>query len=523
MTQQPVRRLAAIFSADAVGYSRLMAEDEARTVETVERYRDEMSGLVRKYAGRVVDTPGDNLLAEFATATDATQAAVEIQKRLADLNAELAKQRKMDFRIGIHLGEVRVEGSRLYGDGINIAARIEGLAEPGGVWVSGAIYEQVQRNADFVFQDQGTRRVKNIPTPIRVYRALWQSNETPDLIASSPQDLGPVVAVLPFVNLSTDSDQEFFADGMTEEIINALGQIKEIRVIARTSVFSFKNSDADIAAIGARLKATTVVEGSIRKAGDRLRINVQLVDVAGGHQLWSEHYDKTLDDVFEIQDDIAATVVRKVRPQLLLGSAESLVSRQTKSQEAYELYLRASERLARLDRWDTRTAIEMLKDATSLDPDYANAWARLGYGCCQMCFSFESDEHWHQRATKAIDRAFELDPTNAEANCAHARLLWSPQAKFDHAPALRALNRAIERQPGMHFAHLIQGAVLIHVGLFEEAERALAQALVREPDNAFTLNVLAQARNFQGDLDAADEYYSKSRRVDPSFPYNVTG
>ncbi len=521
MPDRPQRRLAAILSADAAGYSRLMADDESATVATLERYRGIMGSAVAQHEGRVVDAPGDNLLAEFPTATEAVLCAVEVQHRLAKHNAALAKRRRMDFRIGIHLGEIREQGGRLYGDGINIAARLESLAEAGGVSVSSAVHEQVQGKSRLIFADQGEQRLKNIPRPIRMYRVRWEPAELPGPASADTPNPTPAVAVLPFANLSADPDQEFFADGMTEEIINALSQVKGLRVIARTSTFSFKGAGADIATIGAKLHATAVVEGSVRRVGDRVRITAQLTDVAGGHHLWSERYDRSLADIFEIQDEIAATVVRTIRPKLLDTLGGRLVTRPTDNQEAYELYLRASERLARINHWDTHKAIEMLRGATGLDPRYADAWARLGNACCQMSFSFEPEAGWHERAEDAVRRAFALEAENAEANFAQGLLLWNPRAGFRHRPTLRALQRALAAQPGLHRARVWRGIVLLHVGLFEEAEQDVREALAAEPENAHALNMMGQLSAFRGRPEEAEDWYNRSESIDPDFDYNL--
>jgi adenylate cyclase len=520
MAPQVERRLAAILSADVVGYSRLMAEDESATVDAVTAYREQVEVLVRQHRGRLVDFTGDNFLAEFPTATEALSCAVEIQGVLQVRNAGVVADRRMQFRIGIHVGEIRVEEERIYGDGVNIAARLEGRAEPGGICVSGAVYEQVKGRARISFEDLGEQRLKNISAPVQAYSARW--SEPAGIEAGSPAiaQSEPSVAVLPFVNMSRDPDQEYFADGMAEELINALTKVEGLRVIARTSAFSFKGTSADIATIGEKLNVSAVVEGSVRKAGDRLRITAQLIDVAGGHHLWSEVFDRSLEDVFQIQDEIARTIVRTIKPKLLGDSAAPLVSRPTESQEAYELYLRAVERIGRFDRWDTRTAIEMLKDATSIDPDYTDAWARLAVACSQMDPYFDSDPRWHEEAARAVERAFELDPDSAEVQFAHSRVLWTPAKGFQNHAALRALQRALELQPGSQQLRLWLGVVLIHVGLLDEGREALGAALAAEPDDAVTLNCLGQAAFYGGAYEEADDYYERARAASATFLMN---
>ncbi len=509
------RRLAAILSADVVGYSRLMAEDESATVGTVTAYREQVEMLVPQHRGRVVDFTGDNFLSEFPTATDAVSCAVEIQSVLAARNADVAADRRMEFRIGVHLGEIRVEGDAIFGDGVNIAARLEALAEPGGLCISATVRDQVRRQSRLSFQDLGGQQLKNIPDPVQVYRVLWSDGSTPVARPAPAAPNEPSVAVLAFENMSPDPDQEFFADGMSEELINALTQVEGLRVIARTSAFSFKGQNVDIRTIGQKLNVSTVVEGSVRKAGNRLRISAQLIDVAGGHHLWSEVYDRSLDDVFEIQDEIARTIVMMIKPKLLGDAAKPLVTRSTESQEAYELYLRASDRISTFERWDTRTAVEMLKDATRIDPNYADAWGSLSRACTQMDFAFESDRDWAEQAERAIQRAFELDPDNAEALFARGRMLWSPRQGFQHTLALRSIRKARELQPGSHEPRVWQALIFLHVGLLDEAQERLREALAIEPDHALTHSFISQASLYQGRLDEAREHMDRALAADP--------
>ena len=521
MTSETVeRKLVAILSGDVVGYSRLMAEDEEGTVRALKEHRRLIDERVRAHRGRVFGSAGDSVVAEFSSPVEAVRCAVEIQSKIEESNLDLPEERRMRFRIGVNLGDVVVEGENLLGDGVNIAARLQGLAEPGGLYVSGAVHEQVKRRTQLTFEDLGAKQLKNIPDPVRVYRVLGSAPTQPATEPASAAQSPPSIAVLPFVNMSADPDQEFFADGMSEELINALTQVEGLRVIARTSAFSFKGTNADIATIGAKLKVSAVVEGSVRKAGNRLRIAAQLIDVAGGHHLWSEVYDRSLDDVFEIQDEIARTIVTTIRPKLLPDSAAPLVKRSTESQEAYELYLRAVDRSSNFERWDTRTAIEMLKDATSIDPGYADAWARLALACTQMDFVFEPDRDWNERAEEAVHRAFELDPDNAEAQFAHGRMLWSPRQGFQNGPALRSLKRAREMQPGSHQACLWQSLIFQHVGLLDEAWKGLAAALALEPDDPMTLACVSQTALSQGRYDEAQEYMDRALAVAPTFWLN---
>jgi TolB-like protein/tetratricopeptide (TPR) repeat protein len=511
------RRLVAILSADIVGYARLMAEDEEATVQSLRGDREQIELLLRQHRGRLVDFTGDNFLAEFSSVVEALRCAVQIQRALRARNADLRSGRRMLFRMGLHLGDVRVEGPQLFGDGVNVAARLEALAQPGGICVSGSVYEQVRSVAGLSFHDRGAQPLKNIPDPVRVYAVQWA--EPAQLEPSAREPDRPAVAVLPFVNMSPDPDQEYFADGMAEEIINALAKVNGLRVISRTSAFAFKGTNADIATIGSRLNVSTVVEGSVRKAGDRLRITAQLVDVAGGHHLWSEVYDRPVQDVFEVQDEIARTIVRTIKPKLLGDPYKPLVSRATESRAAYELYLRAGDIIALQNPWDTRTAIAMLEGAVVDDREFAGAWARLAHGCCQMANHFEPEPRWHRRTDEALERALALDPANAEARVVEGRVLWSPRRGFRSREALLALEDALRLQPGSPAARTWHSLILLHVGLMAEAGEGLAEARAAEPGNPRVLTFIGQNLFFEGRIEEAQDQLSRAFAVDPTSFY----
>jgi adenylate cyclase len=517
MAETAVRRLAAILSADIAGYSRLMAADEASTVRTVTAYRDEVGEQVREHGGRLVDFIGDNFLAEFPTATSALSGALEIQRSLRQQNDSLPPAQRMEFRVGVHVGEIREEGERIFGSDVNVAARIEGVAERGGICLSAAAHEQVRRLPGVGFEDLGEQRLKNIPDPVRLFRARETPSDGPAPMVGPSDGRDASVAVLPFVNMSADPNQEFFGDGMAEELINALTRIEGLRVIARTSAFSFKGTAADIATIGQRLGVAAVVEGSVRRSGDRIRITAQLVDVAGGHHLWSESYDRRLTDVFDVQDEIAATIVRTIRPKLVPEGR--LVPRGTESAEAYELYLRAGERIQRIDRWETRTAIEMLRDATERDPDYADAWARLGEAYTAMGTQFDSDPRWYARAEEAIERALALDQSCAEAHQAHGRLLWTPGRGFQNHDALCAVGKALELQPGSHDARYWHSTILLHVGLLEEAREGLSEVLAARPGDPMVLNLMASVAVYQQRYEEARDWMERALHAGPTNRY----
>ncbi len=306
MTEERAKRkLSAILSADVKGYSRLMGEDEFGTVRTLEAYREMIVEVIRNYSGRVVDSPGDNVLAEFSSVVDAVECAVEIQKELKVTNSELPQNRRMEFRIGINLGDVIEEGERIYGDGVNITARIEGLAEAGGICISRSVYDQVKNKIALGYEYLGEHDVKNISEPVPVYRILIEPDVSV-LKTSKRYKLSnkPSIAVLPFDNISGDPEQEYFSDGITEEIITALSKVPKMFVIARNSTFTYKGKPVKVQQVSKELGVKYVLEGSVRKAGNRVRITAQLVDAITGHHLWAERYDRDLEDIFALQDEI---------------------------------------------------------------------------------------------------------------------------------------------------------------------------------------------------------------------------
>ena len=327
------RKLTSIFSADAVGYSRLMGDDEAATVRTLTSYRNVISALIKQHNGIVIDSPGDNLLAEFASVVDAVQCAVAVQKELSARNDELPENRRMHFRIGINLGDVIQEDNRIYGDGVNIAARLEGLAEPGGICISGIVFEQVENKLPLEYNYIGAHSFKNISKPVKVYRLLVNGDD-------SSRDFGiehetvdkPSIAVLPFVNMSGDPAQEYFCDGLTDHLITGISKYPNLIVIARNSAFTYKGRMVKVQQIGQDLGVRYVLEGSVQRSGERVRITSQLIDTKTGHHLWADDFDRDLVDIFDLQDEIAMEVLRALEKT----GGQSLNS------ELYPLFFRRS-------------------------------------------------------------------------------------------------------------------------------------------------------------------------------------
>jgi adenylate cyclase len=353
------RKLAAIFTADVEGYSRLMGRDEVGTLRTLTAYRVITDRLIAAHRGRIFSTAGDSLVAEFASAVDAVECAVEVQDAVAKENADRPAAEQMWFRVGIHVGDIIVQGGNLFGDAVNIAARLEALAEPGGICISGAVRDHIGTNLSVEFVDLGPQQVKNITQPIRAYRIGGKSLPTvpPGLSSSLPLPDKPSIAVMPFQNMSGDPEQEYFADGMVEEIITALSRIRWLFVIARNSSFTYKGQSVDVKQVGRELGVRYVLEGSVRKAGGRVRITAQLIDAQSGTHLWADRFDGSLEDVFDLQDKVAVSVAGIIEPTLQRAEMRRSANRPTTDLTAYDLYLRALASRRCADRSGSRVTL----------------------------------------------------------------------------------------------------------------------------------------------------------------------
>jgi TolB-like protein/class 3 adenylate cyclase len=375
------RRLAAILAADVAGYSRLMGADEEGTLERLKALRRELlDPKIAEHHGRIVKTTGDGLLVEFASVVDAVRCAVAVQQAMPERNAGISTDNRIEWRIGINLGDVIVEGDDLYGDGVNIAARIEALADPGGVFVSNTVHDHVRDRLPFVFEDLGEQQVKNIARPVRVYRVRYA---VPAAEAAAPPALPlpdkPSIAVLPFQNISGDPEQEYFVDGMVEEIITALSRIRWLFVIARNSTFTYKGQAVDVKQVGRELGVLYVLEGSVRKAGQRVRITGQLIDATTGAHLWADRFDGSLEDVFELQDKIAVSVAGVIEPALQAAEMRRSAARPTTDLTAYDLYLRALAIIWPITKERLFEALGLLEQSIVIDPYYGPAlsWATI--------------------------------------------------------------------------------------------------------------------------------------------------
>ena len=461
MPPEVERRLVAILSADVVGYGRLMAADEQATVRTITAYRNEISNLVGDHRGRVVDATGDNELAEFPTALDAVECAVEIQKVLKVRNEGLTEKRRMVFCIGVHMGDVTVEGERIYGDGVNIAARLEALSEAGGVCVSGAVHEQVRRRTSLQWNDLGEQSVKNIPDTIRVFRLLDEAPVGAKATSTVESDR-PSIAVLPFANMSPDPDNEYFSDGLTEEIIADLSKIRAVRVISRTSIMQLKGSDKDVRTIGRQLNVRFLLEGSVRKAGNSLRITAQLIDAEDDVHLWAEKYDGTLDDVFDIQERVSREIVDSLEIELTPHDDRQIAARPISDTRAYEYYLRAKHEISSFTEEGLGRAVDLLLRALEVVGENPLLYSALGIAYCQHVLSHvKLEEQYLRKAEECAGQVFQLAHESAEG---HYLLGLTWFARGEAQKAGDAFKRALALDPDHADALLYRSGVLLNAG-----------------------------------------------------------
>jgi adenylate cyclase len=444
------RKLAAILAADVVGYSRLMQQDDQATLQALNERRALFSERVTGHGGRIVNAPGDSILSEFASVANAVECALDIQRALAKRNAELPEHRRMQFRIGINVGDVLVDAAGIYGDGVNIAARLESLSAPGGICVSKLVRDQVKHRFTLDFEDLGEQTVKNIAEPVRVFRILLEARAAVVVPPASEAALTlpdkPSIAVLPFTNMSGDAEQEYFSDGATEDIITELSHFRELFVIARNSSFVFKGQSIDIVDVAKKLGVQYVLEGSVRKVGKRVRITAQFVDAIAANHLWAERYDRDLEDIFAVQDEVVRTIVATLAGRLEHAVRERAKRKATTSLKAYECLLRAREHYYIWTSRDNRMAREMFEQAIALDAAYAAAYAGLAKthymdwvsGWCRDCASSLSSFFDNAERSVALDDADSR--THTALGSAHLFRREHDQARhhFERALALNA-------------------------------------------------------------------------------------
>lgn len=483
------RKLAAILYADVAGYSRLTGEDEEGTHRRLRKYLDVLSAAITEHHGRVVHYAGDAVLADFGTATEALACAADIQRQLADKNTNLSVERKVEFRIGVNLGEVIEDRDDIYGDGVNVAARLEGLAEPGGICVSESVRAAVGNKLDLVYESKGEQFVKNIAEPIRAYCVSHPGSSDSagtDPVASSRASEKPSIAVLPFTNMSGDPEQEYFSDGITEDIITDLSRFRMISVASRNSSFSYKNTKPKIQNVAAELSVDYVLEGSVRKARNRIRVTAQLVDGVTANHVWAERYDRSFDDIFDVQDELTRTIVATISRRIETDLLERAQRKPPDNMDAYAYVLQGRERLKRRDRESTARARKCFEDAIKLDPDYGVAWAELA-GVCMYEWNgawTSSPEESLRTGLQYAQKAFSLDPNDPRIVL---RLGFNQFFAGHLEPALQLFKRALELNPHDSEALCRVGLALTFLGRHAEAIDHLEQALELDPfGNSFT-------------------------------------
>ncbi len=522
------RKLTAILSADVIGYSRLMRDDEEATVRDLATRRILITEIIQQHHGRVVDSPGDNILAEFASVVDAVNGAIKFQDELKKTNTGIAQDRRMEFRIGINLGDVIEEEERIYGDGVNIAARVEGLSAAGGISISGTVYEHIKDKLSLGYHYLGEQNVKNIPEPVRVYWLLtdpedagtmigaekpkvgkwrwavlgaiaiiilvagmyttWNYGQRPTVEVASVESMAlplpdkPSIAVLPFDNLSDDPEQDYFSDGITEDLIVDLSKISGLFVIARNSVFVYKGKPVKIAEVGRELGVRYVLEGSVRMADNKVRITAQLVDASTEGHLWAQRYDRDLKDIFSLQDDVTQRIVAALAVKVTEDEQKRLLRRYTDNMEAYDYYLRGLEYFSKLTKETNILARQMLQLAIDLDPQFAAAYALLG-----LAHSQEWTQGWSQDP-QPLEHAFEL------------------------------AQKAIALDETLPLGYAVLGEVYLHKKKHEKAIAAQQKAIALSPNDADGIAGLGGILTWAGRPEETIGLAKKAMRLNPRYP-----
>jgi adenylate cyclase len=516
------RKLTAILCADVHGYSRLMGENEEATVRTLSAHRRIIDGLIEQHHGRFVNSAGDSVLAEFGSVVNAVDCAVEIQATLKAENASLPPERWMEFRIGVNLGDVVVDGEQIYGDGINVAARLESLAEPGGIYISGKVHEEIRNKLALKCEDLGEQRVKNIAEPVRVFRVLPEAGaaatrktqrvqrkyvrrgafsmaglaiiaaivvlvqhvslKPPRTSASIPPAQSPAlplpdkpsIAVLPFANLSGDPQQEYFSDGITDDLVTDLSRVPGLFVIDRGSTFAYKGKPAKVQEVGRELGVKYVLEGSARKTADRVRINVQLVDASTGDQVWTQRYDRKLRDIFALQDEIVQSLVATLNLQLTVLQQGWFLPQRTKNLEAYDYFLRGFESILNPTPDSLAKSRKMFEKAVELDPGYANAYGALAFSYLEgYIWQFDKDPAVLDRAAESVDKAIALDDSDSDAYAVRG---WIEAEKDQHDRAIADGKQAVSLDPNSAFAWLALADINTILWAASKPEEVLACA-----------------------------------------------
>jgi adenylate cyclase len=496
------RRLAAILVADVVGYSRLISVDEVGTLAGLKVRRTEvLEPLVARHKGRIVKLMGDGVLVEFASAVNAVQCAVDVQAAMASANEALAEDRQIIFRMGVNLGEVVVEGDDIFGDGVNVAARLEAICEAGGVCLSDSVHRQIRGKIDLIFEDLGEQNLKNIAEPTRAYRTISATSASTSASVHHPASTKPSIAVLPFANLSGNPEQEYFADGITEDIITELSRFSSLFVIARNSSFQYRNKSQDMKKVGRELGARYLVEGSVRRLGPHIRITAQLIDATTGRHLWAERYDRRIEELFDVQDEVVRAVVTSSEHRIADSEAEQIARRPPNNWVAYDFFLQARRHLRQYEHYDKAEA--PLLRALELDPTLAEAYAMLTH--------VEMGKYWKDYDNSHIDKAYRYARQSLSVNANQSEghnamsLVCAFQDRMDLA--LLHIDRALALNPNSTFAAVNRAQWLALSGKCAEAMIELELILKRDPfpqswywDS--TGSVLFQLRRYQEAIDA---------------------
>jgi len=599
-TGEVKRKLTAILSADVKGYSRLMREDEEGTLQTLNAYKEVIFNFIQQHRGRVVGTAGDSVLAEYASVVDGVKCAVEIQKEIRVRNGDLPEERRMEFRIGINLGDVIEEADTIYGDGVNIAARLQGLAEGGGICLSGTVYEQVEKRLQLGYEYLGEQAVKNIDKPIPVYRVLMEAEaagkvidkrkaksrrqwpgvflplailiivlaavlvtwrfylRSPAVEVASKERMAfplpdkPSIAVLPFVNMSDDSKEEYFSDGITEEIITALSKTPHLFVISRQSTFTYKGKPAKIKQVSEELGVRYVLEGSVRKVGDKVRISALLIDALTGRHLWAERYDRELKDILALQDAITLEIITALQVKLTMGEMAHSMAKGTKNLEAYLKCMQSVENFTRHTKEGNAIGKKLAEEAIALDPKYSRAYVALAqtYILEVLLGTTESPERSMAKATELIKKAISLDDSEPDA---HAVLGYMYTMMGQHEKAITEVERAVALNPNsvgnlsrLSFVLLNAGrpeeaisvtknlrrlspsftaqATFVHLamayrltGKYKEAIETCKEAMLHVPNNIFIYLQLAATSNMMGREEEARAAAAEVLKINPKF------
>jgi TolB-like protein/class 3 adenylate cyclase/Tfp pilus assembly protein PilF len=556
------RKLAAILSADVEGYSRLMDDDEEATVRTLTSYRSAITDLVQQYRGRVVDSPGDNILAEFASVVDSVNCAVEIQRDLAERNAELPDNRKMQFRIGVNLGDVIEEDGRIYGDGVNIAARVESLSEAGGICISGRAHDQVENKLGLEYEDLGKHEVKNISRPIQVYRVLSYPGAAAHRVVQAKETFGrrwrkigfsaaaivivavalgvwqyymrrpvvepasvekmayplpdkPSIAVLPFDNMSGDPQQEYFSDGLSEEIITALSSVPELFVIARNSTFTYKGKPVKVQQISEELGVQYVLEGSVRKSGEKVRITAQLIDALKGHHLWAESYDRKIEDIFVVQEEITMKIINELRVELLGKEDFRLDAPCSENLKAFLKYLAARGQFRRMNKEGNDATRRLTEEAIAIDPGYACAYSLLAgtYYADVRMGTAKSPKQAIIKTKEMAERAISLNPSLGGP---HAMLSRVFIMTGQHDKAIATAMKAVDLHPNGILGLTAMGIALRSAGRSEESIPFLEQAVRIDPYSGIALYSLGLSYFLVGQYEEAIQTSKKALDINPN-------